>query len=79
MLVGEMDGPFADVCPIKILATGSAMFVVTDADNTTSSRYRSARRLAKPVRPLGRKTEQHRKQGKSIPSETTKRRDYSHS
>ncbi len=38
MLVGEKDGPFADVCPIKILATGSANFVVTDADNTTSSR-----------------------------------------
>jgi hypothetical protein len=32
MLVGEKDGPFADVCPIKILATGSANFVVTDAD-----------------------------------------------
>jgi hypothetical protein len=38
MLVGEKDGPFADVSPIKILATGSAIFVVTDADNTTSSR-----------------------------------------
>ena len=38
LLVGEKDGPFADVCPIKILATGSANFVVADADNTTSSR-----------------------------------------
>jgi hypothetical protein len=38
MLVGEKDSPFADVCPIKILATGSAIFVVTDAGNTTSSR-----------------------------------------
>jgi hypothetical protein len=38
MLVGEKDGPFADVCPIKVLATGSANFVVTDAGNTTSSR-----------------------------------------
>lgn len=51
MLVGEMGGPFADVCPIKLLATSSAMFVVTDADNTTSSWYRSARRLAKPMNP----------------------------
>jgi hypothetical protein len=32
MLVGEKDGPFADVCPIKILATGNANFVVTDAN-----------------------------------------------
>lgn len=38
MLVGEKDGPFADVCPIRILATGGANFVVTDADKTTSSR-----------------------------------------
>ena len=39
VLVGEKDGPFADVCPIRISAGGSASFVVTDADNTTSSRY----------------------------------------
>lgn len=32
VLVGEKDGPFADVCPIRILATGSTNFVVTDAD-----------------------------------------------
>lgn len=32
VLVGEKDGPFADVCPIRIPATGSAHFVVTDAD-----------------------------------------------
>jgi len=38
VLVGEKNGPFADVCPIRIPATGSASFVVTDADNTTSSR-----------------------------------------
>src|SRR6266550_1876473 len=36
VLVGEKDGPFADVCPIRISAGGSASFVVTDADNTTS-------------------------------------------
>jgi len=29
VLVGEKDGPFADVCPIRILATGSANLVVT--------------------------------------------------
>jgi len=39
VLVGEKDGPFADVCPIRISAGGIASFVVTDADNTTSSRY----------------------------------------
>ncbi len=38
MLVGEKDGPLADVCPIKILATGSANFVVADPDNATSPR-----------------------------------------
>jgi hypothetical protein len=38
VLVGEKDGPFADVCPIRIPASGSANFVVTAADNTISSR-----------------------------------------
>lgn len=32
VLVGEKDGPFADACPIRIPATGSANFVVTDAN-----------------------------------------------
>ena len=32
VLVGEKDGPFADVCPIRIPANGSANFVVTDAE-----------------------------------------------
>jgi hypothetical protein len=32
VLVGEKDGPFADACPIRIPVTGSAHFVVTDAD-----------------------------------------------
>ena len=32
VLVGEKDGPFADVCPIRIPANGGANFVVTDAD-----------------------------------------------
>ena len=32
VLVGEKDGPFAEVCPIRIPATGSANFVVTDTD-----------------------------------------------
>ena len=32
VLVGEKDGPFADVCPIRIPATASTSFVVTDAD-----------------------------------------------
>lgn len=32
VLVGEKDGPFADVCPIRIPAVGSASFVVTDGD-----------------------------------------------
>jgi hypothetical protein len=32
VLVGEKDGQFADACPIRIPATGSANFVVTDAD-----------------------------------------------
>ena len=31
VLVGAKDGPFADACPIRILTTGSANFVVTDA------------------------------------------------
>ena len=32
VLVREKDGPFADVCPIRMPATRSANFVVTDAD-----------------------------------------------
>ena len=32
VLVGEKDGPFADVCPIRIPATGGANFVVSDED-----------------------------------------------
>lgn len=32
VLVGEKDGPFADVCPIRIPAIGSASFVVTGDD-----------------------------------------------
>jgi len=32
VLVGEKDGPFAGVCPIRIPATGSANLVVTDAN-----------------------------------------------
>lgn len=32
VLVGEKDGPFADVCPIRIPATGRASFVVSDAE-----------------------------------------------
>jgi hypothetical protein len=32
VLVGEKDGQFADACPIRIPATGSANFVVTDPE-----------------------------------------------
>ena len=32
VLVGAKNGPFADACPIRIPATGSANFVVTDAN-----------------------------------------------
>ena len=32
VLVGEKGGPFADVCPIRIPATGGANFVVSDED-----------------------------------------------
>jgi len=32
VLAGEKDGPFADVCPIRIPATGSANLLVTDSN-----------------------------------------------